>query len=81
VDFKEKASPRIADCVASMANAYGGLVLVGITDADRKIVGVKVGTLAHVADMLATRLDPGDWLPKIFEVPLGAAISPAGTCS
>jgi Schlafen, AlbA_2 len=71
VDFKEKADRRIADCVASMANAYGGLVLVGITDTDRRIVGVKTETLAHVADMLVTRLDPADWLPQMFEVPLG----------
>jgi hypothetical protein len=71
VDFKEKADRRVADCVASMANASGGLVLVGITDADRKIVGVKVETLAHVADMLATRLDPADWLPEMFEVAIG----------
>lgn len=27
--------------------------------------------MAHVADMLATRLDPADWLPEMFEVPLG----------
>jgi predicted HTH transcriptional regulator len=71
VDFKEKAGPRIAECVASMANAYGGLVLVGISDTDRTVVGVKTETLAHVADMLATRLDPADWLPEMFEVPLG----------
>ncbi len=50
VDFKEKASPRLAECVASMANAHGGLILVGITDTDRKIVGVKTETLHHVAD-------------------------------
>jgi hypothetical protein len=31
VDFKEKATPRLAECVASMANAHGGLILVGIT--------------------------------------------------
>jgi Schlafen, AlbA_2 len=71
VDFKEKAGPRLAECVASMANAYGGLILVGITDGDRKIVGVKTETMAHIADMLATRLDPADWLPEMFEVPLG----------
>jgi len=71
VDFKEKADARIAECIASMANAHGGLVIVGITDADRKIVGVKTETLAHVADTLTTRLDPGDWLPEMFEVPLG----------
>jgi hypothetical protein len=71
VDFKEKATPRLADCVASMANAHGGLILVGIADTDRKIVGVKTETMAHVADMLATRLDPADWLPEMFEVSLG----------
>jgi hypothetical protein len=71
VDFKEKATPRIAECVASMANAQGGLVLVGITDTDHKLVGVKAETMHHVADMLSTRLDPADWLPEIFEVPLG----------
>jgi hypothetical protein len=71
VDFKEKASPRLAECVAAMANSHGGLVLVGITDNDREIVGVKVETLTHVANMLAIRLDPADWLPEMFEVPLG----------
>jgi hypothetical protein len=71
VDFKEKASPRLAECVASMANAHGGLIFVGVTDTDRKIAGVKTETMAHVADMLATRLDPADWLPEMFEVPLG----------
>jgi hypothetical protein len=71
VDFKEKATPRLAECVASMANAHGGLILVGITDTDREVIGVKTETLAHVADMLATRLDPADWLPEMFEVPLG----------
>jgi len=71
VDFKEKADTRIAECVASMANAQGGLVLVGITDIDREIVGVKAETLAHVADTLTTRLDPADWLPEMFEVPVG----------
>jgi len=71
VDFKEKATSRLADCVAAMANASGGLILVGITDTDRNVVGVKAETLAHVADMLATRLDPAEWLPEMFEVELG----------
>jgi predicted HTH transcriptional regulator len=70
VDFKEKATPRIAECVASMANSHGGLILVGITDTDRKVVGVRTETMAHVADMLCTRLDPADYLPEMFEVPV-----------
>jgi len=72
VDFKEKATPRIAECVASMANGYGGLIFVGITDSDHELVGVKAETMHHVADMLTARLDPADWLPEMFEVPLGA---------
>lgn len=71
VDFKEKAGPRVAECVAAMANTYGGLIFVGISDTDREIVGVKVETAAHVADMLTTKLSPSDWLPEMFEVALG----------
>jgi Putative DNA-binding domain len=71
VDFKEKLDSRLVACIASMANSHGGLVLVGITDSDHKIVGVKAETLAHIADMLATHLDPANWLPEMFEVPLG----------
>jgi Putative DNA-binding domain len=71
VDFKERATPRVAECVASMANGQGGLVLVGITDTDHNLVGVKAETMHHVADTLSTRLDPADWLPEMFEVPLG----------
>jgi hypothetical protein len=32
---------------------------------------VKAETMAHIADTLGTRLDPADWLPEMFEVPLG----------
>jgi hypothetical protein len=68
VEFKEKATPRIVDCVAAMANLYGGLILVGVTDADHKIVGVKAETMTHVADFITTRIDPSNYLPEIFEV-------------
>ena len=57
VDFKEKMTPRIADCVAAMANGYGGLIFLGITNGDHKIVSVKADTMAYVADRLAARLD------------------------
>ncbi len=41
VDFKEGAqTATIAECAAAMANAYGGLIFVGITDQGRDIVGV-----------------------------------------
>src|ERR1039457_5680602 len=65
VEFKEKAGPRIAECVASRANAHAGLIFVGVTDRGHEIVGVRTETMAHVADALATRLDPADWLPEM----------------
>jgi schlafen family protein len=41
VDFKEGGkTAAIAECAAAMANAEGGLILVGITDQNREMVGV-----------------------------------------
>lgn len=71
-DFKEKATSQLAECVASMASAHGGLIFVGITDSGHEIAEVKTATMSHVADMLATHLDPTDWLPEmLFEVVAG----------
>ena len=72
VDFKEGAqTATIAECAAAMANAYGGLIFVGITDQGRDIVGVPREAMAHVADVLATHLESPDWAPEMIEVPLG----------
>ena len=54
-----------------MANTYGGLILVGVTDEDRQIVGVPRETIGRVSGQLAARLDPPGWLPDMLEVPLG----------
>jgi hypothetical protein len=54
-----------------MANAYGGLILVGITDLTREIVGVSREAMAHVADGFATHLESPDWQPEMIEVPVG----------
>src|ERR1035437_6012422 len=71
VDFKEAGNPpRIVDCAASLANTYGGLVLVGITDKEREIVEVSREVIANVATTFATHVDPADWLPDMFEVAL-----------
>ena len=72
VDFKEGGkTATIAECAAAMANAQGGLILVGITDQGRDIVGVPREAMAHVADVLATHLESPDWAPEMIEVPLG----------
>ena len=70
VDFKEGSTPAIAECAAAMANLHGGLILIGITDQDRKIVGVPREAMAYVADVLATHLESPDWQPEMIEVPL-----------
>jgi hypothetical protein len=71
VDFKEGGStPAVAECAAAMANLHGGLILVGVTDQDRRIVGVPREAMAHVADVLATHLESPDWQPEMIEVPL-----------
>jgi hypothetical protein len=73
VDFKEGGNtPTIAECAAAMANAHGGLILVGVTDQDREIVGVPREAIAHIADVFATHLESPDWQPEMIEVPLGA---------
>jgi hypothetical protein len=73
VDFKEGGStPTVAECAAAMANAYGGLILVGVTDQERDIVGVPREAVAHVAGVFATHLESPDWQPEMIEVPLGA---------
>jgi hypothetical protein len=69
VEFKEDGNTlRIAESAAAMANTHGGLVLVGITDEDREIVGVPREVITNVAATFATHLDPADWLPDMREV-------------
>jgi hypothetical protein len=71
VEFKgDGNTPRTADCAVAIANTYGGLVLVGITDKEREIVGVPREVIANVANTFATHVDPADWLPEMFEVAL-----------
>ena len=69
VEFKRDGNTlRIAEAAAAMANTYGGLVLVGIADGDREIVGVPREVITNVASTFATHLDPADWLPDMREV-------------
>ena len=42
VDFKEGGTPAVAECAAAMANLRGGLILIGVTDQDQRIMGVPV---------------------------------------
>lgn len=69
VEYKEKLGPTVARGVAAMANTYGGLLLVGVSD-QRKITGVKEKTIEAVAEHCAAKIEP-PWTPEIIPVPLG----------
>jgi hypothetical protein len=75
LEFKEKYSPGVPKSVAAMANSYGGMILIGVTDnaSDAtRLVGVSVDAITQVANGCHEQLEP-PWQPEIIEVPLPAA--------
>src|SRR2546421_2849874 len=78
VEFKV-ASPRpveMAERLCGMANAQGGMIIIGVEDAERKVVGVPEKRMALTKDVIlrATRqiikpalvLNPPE--PEIYEI-------------
>lgn len=70
VEYKEQMVETIARGVAALANTYGGLLLVGVTDKTRVVKGVKEKTIDSVADHCYAKIEP-PWVPEIIPVPLG----------
>jgi schlafen family protein len=69
IEYKEKMADTIARGVAALANTYGGLLLVGVTD-NRDVRGVKEKTIEAVAEHCQAKIEP-PWVPPIIPVPLG----------
>ena len=69
IEYKEQMTDTIAKGVAALANTYGGLLLVGVTD-DRIVRGVREKTIESVAEHCAAKIEP-PWVPEIVPVPLG----------
>ena len=69
VEYKEQMTDTIAKGVSALANTYGGLLLVGVTD-DRIVRGVKEKTIESVAEHCAAKIEP-PWVPEIIPIPLG----------
>jgi hypothetical protein len=69
VEYKEQMADTIARGVAALANTYGGLLLVGVSD-DRIVRGVREKTIEAVAEHCAAKIEP-PWVPEIVPVPLG----------
>jgi hypothetical protein len=70
LDYKEAYSPQIVETVAAMANTYGGLILVGVTDSPpREMIGVDETDATRIANVCHDSLEP-PWVPEIIPVPL-----------
>ena len=72
LEFKERFSPRFVTGIAAMANSYGRIILVGITDR-RELRGVSESALAQVVSACC-ELEP-PWEPEIIPVRVGEPIS------
>jgi Putative DNA-binding domain len=70
VEYKEQMADTVARGVAALANTYGGLLLIGVTDKDRTVRGVKEKTIDAVAEHCHAKIEP-PWVPEIIAVPLG----------
>lgn len=71
-EYKEKYSPSLVKSVAAMANSYGGLIVVGVTDKpndDDRLVGVSEEAITQITSGCHTRLEP-PWEPEILVLPL-----------
>lgn len=75
LEFKEKASQRVVETIAAMANSYGGLILVGIDDRGAT-KGVPERVEVDVVNMCYTKLEP----PVVPDMSLIRGVgSPAAT--
>ncbi|MEV2241291.1 ATP-binding protein [Micromonospora sp. NPDC049891] len=69
VEYKEQFTQTIAKGVAAMANTYGGLMLIGVTD-KRDVKGVKEKAIESIVEHCNSKIEP-PYVPEIVPVPLG----------
>ena len=71
LEYKERYSPSLVKSVGAMANSYGGLILVGVTDepGPGRLAGVPEAAVVQIANACHEKLEP-PWEPEIIPVPL-----------
>lgn len=71
LEYKESYAAKIPDSIAAMANSYGGLIMVGVTERniEDRIVGVPEDTIVKIVSGCHQKLEP-PWEPEIVPVPL-----------
>jgi Putative DNA-binding domain len=69
LEFKERYSPGVVKSIAAMANSYGGLILVGVTDrpGPNRLPGVPDSAVVQIANACHEALEP-PWQPEIIPV-------------
>ncbi|MEU9943143.1 ATP-binding protein [Streptomyces lavendulae] len=75
LEFKREYSKSLVTTIAAMANTYGGVILVGITDKAEpgtdRVVGVDAqDTIDKIASGCREKFDP-PWEPAFIPVPFG----------
>jgi hypothetical protein len=73
VEYKAQFAKTIAKGVAALANTYGGLILVGVSD-DGTVDGVESKVIESVAEHCVSKIEP-PYLPEIIPVRLAAESS------
>ena len=71
LEYKESYAAKVPDSVAAMANSYGGLILVGVTErnVEDRFTGVLEGEIVKIVNGCHQKLEP-PWEPEIIPVPL-----------
>ena len=72
LEYKAALSPQIQRTVAAMANGYGGLILIGVTEQNglpAETPGVELGTRDALVNQLFAKLEP-PIEPEIVAVPV-----------
>jgi hypothetical protein len=71
LEYKEKYSSSLVKSVAAMANTYGGLILVGVTDqaGTDRLAGVPEQAVVQIVNACHEQFEP-PWQPEIIPVPL-----------
>ena len=69
LEFKEQPSTSLTKSVAAMANSYGGLIIVGVTDGagPNRLVGIPEASIVDISNACQDSLEP-PWQPEIIPI-------------
>lgn len=78
VEYKRQVTPEVVEVIASYANTYGGLILVGVDTQQRPnrdlpgdVPGVPPDAKEDLVNKINNLLEPPWWSPEVLQVPHG----------